>query len=109
MGKATAIHLRAEDRQTLEGWTRAGTTERRYAERARFILPAAEGATTTEIAWRFSVRAATVSKWRQRFAEQGVAGLQDAPRPGRPRRYGREAQRRVLQQLDEEPPEGQGS
>jgi len=106
MGTATSIELTAEERKTLEAWARAGKTERRYAERAGWILAAAEGAATTEIAGRFGVRPATVSKWRTRFAAEGLAGLQDAPRPGRPRRYGPETEVRVLEQLDGEPPCG---
>ncbi|MGK7312306.1 MAG: c-type cytochrome [Candidatus Longimicrobiales bacterium M2_2A_002] len=64
------IDLNSEERRTLEAWARAGTTEQRYAERARYILAAAEGAATTEIARRFSVRPATVSKWPTRFARR---------------------------------------
>jgi transposase len=106
MGKATQIALTDEERQTLEGWLRASTTEQRYAERARFVLAAARGESTTAIARRYEVRPATVSKWRTRFARDRVAGLLDEPRAGRPQRYGREAEERVLAQLDEDPPSG---
>ncbi|MEX2284399.1 MAG: IS630 family transposase [Gemmatimonadota bacterium] len=75
-------------------------------ERARFILAAAGGESTTRIARRYGVRAATVSKWRTRFWQVGLAGLEDAPRPGKPAFYGVETERRVLAQLDEPPPYG---
>jgi len=106
MGKATEVLLSAEERATLEHWARASTTEQRYAERAQFILAAAEGASTTAIAERHGVRPATVSKWRTRFAQQGLEGLQDAPRPGAEVRYGPEVERVILAQLDTQPPKG---
>jgi len=48
----------------------------------------------------------TPSKWRTRFARQGLAALQDRPRPGKPARYTEDTQRRVLAMLDRPPPEG---
>lgn len=105
MGKATEIVLSTEERGTLEAWLRASTTERRYVDRARYILAAAEGQQTKQIAKRFGVRAATVSKWRTRFAEQRLAGLSDAPRPGAKVRYGPETEKRILATLDTPPPQ----
>lgn len=106
MGKATEVLLSPEERATLEHWARASTTEQRFAERARFILAAADGASTTAIAERYHVRPATVSKWRTRFARQGLDGLQDAPRPGAEVKYGPEVEKAILAQLDADPPKG---
>src|SRR3974390_1876830 len=106
---STPLTLTAEDRSLLEGWVRAGKTERRLAERARMILAAARGEGTLAIARAQRVRAARVSKWRVRFGQAGVAGLQDAPRPGAMRRYGPGAEKRILAQLDEAPPSGHAS
>ena len=49
--------------------------------RARIVLAAADGQSTDGIAEQLALRPATVSKWRHRFATQGVAGLADAPAP----------------------------
>jgi transposase len=107
MGKAaTLVSLSGEDRMVLEGWVRASTTEQRLAQRGRIVLAAADGMATEHIARRYGVRPATVSKWRTRFAARGVAGLQDAARPGRARRYDAEVERRVLAALDQRPPAG---
>lgn len=107
MGKsATPIKLRAEDRAVLEGWVRASTTEQRLALRARVVLAAAAGRATEQIARAEAVRAATVSKWRTRFAAHGLGALQDAPRPGAARRYDAAVERRVLAALDHRPPKG---
>lgn len=103
---ATVIELTEQERRVLEGWTRAGSTEQRYAQRAQFVLAAARGEGTTSIARRLGVRAATVSKWRTRFAARRVAGLEDAPRPGAPVRYGPDTEQRILALLDQQPPRG---
>ena len=51
-------------------------------------------------------RPATVSMWRTRFAHNRVAGLVDAPRPGRPATYDETTEQRIVAQLDKPPPEG---
>jgi len=106
MGKATKIVLTPQERATLERWVRASSTEQRLVQRARFILAAAEGEGTTAIAERLGVRPGTVSKWRTRFAEEGMEGLQDAPRSGTPGTYGPETEEAILAKLDEDPPKG---
>lgn len=103
---ATAITLTDEERRTLEAWTRAGSTEQRYAQRAQFVLDAARGMGTTAIARAGGVRPATVSKWRTRFAAQRLAGLQDEARAGAPVRYGAATEKRILALLDKKPPLG---
>jgi transposase len=103
---ATPIVLSETEKETLESWLRAGSTEQRQAERARIILAAGEGLGTQEIAERLGTRPARVSKWRTRFARDRLAGLADAPRPGARPRYGPETARRILALLDEPPPGG---
>jgi transposase len=103
---ATEVKLTLEDTETLQRWCRASTTEQRLALRARIVLAAARNESTIRIARREKVRGATVSKWRQRYAQQGPRGLQDAPRPGPRRRYTTATQQRVLKQLDQPPPPG---
>jgi transposase len=79
------IELSDEDRAVLEGWTRRRTSAHGLAQRSRIVLDAADGRTNTEIAQRLGVSRPTVTRWRRRFAERGVDGLVDEPRPGRPR------------------------
>lgn len=106
MGRAEAFGLTSDEQETLESWSRSGSKEHRYVERARMILAAARGEKTTAIARRHGVRVATVSKWRQRFRALGLAGLHDAPRSGAPVHYDEATERRILSQLDEPPPRG---
>jgi transposase len=80
---AVPIVLSEEDRAVLLRWTRRHTTAQALAFRARIILAAAEPAlTNTAIAERLGTTTMTVAKWRKRFAEHGLDGLSDEPRPG---------------------------
>lgn len=54
-------------------------------ERARIVLLSAEGLTGPQIAQRAGCTEPTVIKWRRQYAEDGLAGLEDAPRPGGPK------------------------
>ncbi len=103
---ATPIVLMDDERKTLEKWFRSSTTEQRLVLRSKIILLAAEGLSTKEISKRLEVRPATVSLWRTRFAAKRLEGLQDAPRPGKPKRYDYNTELRILKQLDEDPPPG---
>jgi len=53
--------------------------------RAKMILMAAEGMDNDEIASRLDTRREVVSQWRKRFFKERLAGLEERPRPGRPR------------------------
>jgi len=53
--------------------------------RAKAILLAAEGLDNKQIGQRLDLPRQVVSKWRQRFFHERLAGLDDRPRRGRPR------------------------
>jgi transposase len=93
---APPLAVSESEAEALRAMTRAGTTEQRTVMRARIILRAAEGAAHVEIADELGVSVPTVLLWRRRFKEAGLAGLADAPHPGRPRTYGREIRERIL-------------
>jgi transposase len=57
------------------------------ADRARIVLYAAEGLGNDEIAARLDTPRQVVSKWRKRFHDQGLPGLAEQPRGGRPRSF----------------------
>jgi transposase len=104
--KPTPIELRTKQKAVLESWIRSSTTEQRLAFRARVIIMANEGMGTNVIARKLETRPATVTKWRMRFAQSGLDGLKDAPRPGKRRRYLPADERRILRMLDQPPPSG---
>ena len=105
-GKAKEINLVPEERQQLEAWIRASTTEQRLVQRARIVLDSAAGRMTKEIAREMALRPGTVSKWRIRFSEQRLSGLTDAPRGNGRQKYDQITEKRILATLDNPPPEG---
>ena len=73
------------DRAKLERRVRDRGAPARVAERARIVLLSAEGLTGPQIAERVGCTEPTVIKWRRQYAEAGLAGLEDGPRPGGPK------------------------
>jgi transposase len=102
--RATAIHLTPEEEQTLRKWVKEAGDLQLKADRAKIILLAAQKCSTQQIARTLHKRTAHVSKWRVRFATQGIAGLQDAARSGKPRTYTGTTEARILSQLQQPPP-----
>jgi transposase len=73
------------DRAELERRVRDRGAPARVAERARIVLLSADGLTGPQIAGRVGCTEPTVVKWRRQYAGEGLAGLEDAPRPGGPK------------------------
>jgi transposase len=84
------VELTCVDRRELERRTRCYSLAYAQVIRARIVLLAAEGFTNVEIADELSVHVDVVSRWRKRFCEEGLAGLDDRRRSGRPRSFGPE-------------------
>lgn len=106
---AVALSCTAETMAELERLSRSRSGEVRMAERARIVLACLRGKRNDEIAREMSLRPNTVGLWRQRFAARGLAGLKDAPRSGKPAKYGVELRDRILAQLELAPPAGMAS
>jgi transposase len=81
------VRLTASERKLLKRWARTPTAPYRQVLRAKVVLLAAAGHGNAHIAERLQVTANTVRKWRRRFSHQGLVGLRDRPRSGRPRRF----------------------
>lgn len=78
------IVLSAEEYATLSSRSRQYTLPYYQVIRAKMILLAAAGEPNDQIADRLDVPRKTVSRWRKRFYESGLAGIEDQPRSGRP-------------------------
>jgi len=83
------IELTDADRETLRSLTRAHSTPQALVRRIRIVLAVArpDHPTNQQIADELDNDRHTVGLWRERFAATGLAGLQDAPRSGRPRSF----------------------
>ena len=102
---ASPLVISESERDALGSIARAGRTEQRIATRARIVLRAAEGEANHRIATELRVSPMTVLLWRGRFLTERLAGLRDAPRPGREPTYGREERDRVIALTLEPPPD----
>ena len=78
------IELSDDERECLEASARRYTSPYRELVRARIVLYAAAGMSNDTIAARLDTPRQVVSKWRKRFFEKRLAGLEDEPRGGRP-------------------------
>lgn len=86
MGRpAVELTVTVEDRMQLESIARSQSLPAALSRRAQMILRLADGETNSAVARRFRTSRPTVSLWRKRYAEQGIAGLHNDLKPGRPR------------------------
>jgi transposase len=81
------VRLGDADRTLLRAWVRAGRTPQKVVLRALIVLMAADGVSNPSIAEELGVCVDTARKWRARFCANGIEGLADAPRSGRPPVY----------------------
>ena len=79
--------LNDEERGALAVLTRRTTAAAGLVRRARIVLMAAAGVPLDRIARELGVQRNVVRTWIDRYREGGLAGLQDRPRPGRPRTF----------------------
>jgi transposase len=101
---ARPVEIDDDDRQVLERWVRRHTASQALALRARIVLAAAEGGTNIDIAAQLGCNPATVGKWRRRYSEQGIGGLLDEPRVGRPREIGDDTIEQIIVDALQQPP-----
>lgn len=79
-----SIQLTSAEKLQLESLARKYTSPYNSVVRAKMVLLASEGLPNDQIAASLSVPRQIVSKWRKRFFEERLAGLDDQPRTGRP-------------------------
>jgi len=104
---AASVQLDQATRDTLSQFTRSSSTPQSLALRSRIVLAAAEGSSNQQIAAALRVPAITVGKWRRSFAVDGIEGLRDAPRSGRPHKHDFTVRQRVQMRVCQQP-EAQG-
>jgi transposase len=103
MRRAVTIMLSDEDRNTLEKLRRSRTLPARLVSRARIVLHAADGMQNTDIAEKLRIDVTVVSRWRRRFAEEGIEGIakergRRGPKPTRRQRHAKRILEATLQE-----------
>lgn len=78
------VLLSPDEKVRLQAIARKYTSQYRDVMRAKIVLLAAEGISNKEIGQRLDLPRQIVSKWRKRFFDQRLTGLQERPRRGRP-------------------------
>src|ERR1035441_1894178 len=100
---ALPVQLDAPTRNTLDKLIRSSSTPQSLALRSRIVLAAADGVSNQEIAAALKVPAITVGKWRRSFAIDGLEGLRDAPRSGRPPKHDANTRHQVQTRVCQQP------
>jgi transposase len=78
------VQIPERDRAELASWVRSPSLKAGLAQRARVVLLAADGVGTNEIVRRVGLSKPAVIGWKRRYAAEGIAGLDDRPKSGRP-------------------------
>ena len=94
-----------EEKRVIAKLSRSQTASARLVERAKILQLGSEGQSVPHIAEVLGLNEKTIRKWFKRFEQEGLAGLEDAPRSGAPSRYTVENKARVLQAARTRPSE----
>ena len=103
------VEVPKADRRELERRVRDKGAPARVVERARIVLLAADSTPGKQIAAIVGCAEPTMVTWRGRYAEHGLAGLEDLPRPGKPAQLPEALRDRVLELTLTEPPDQFGA
>ncbi len=102
---AKSVEIAADDQAELERIVRSSTAEVRMVERAQIVLCAAEGRSAAEIGRLVGCSTNTAQKWRARYEQDGITGLRDLPRSGKPLIYSQADRARLIAKACTRPPE----
>jgi transposase len=100
---APVVELTELQRCELDRLVRAASSSRPQALRARIVLLASSGHPNDEIAATLEIPKQTVGKWRRRFCQHGMKGLEDSARSGAPLRLALDKINRVLTEVTKPP------
>ncbi len=100
------IQITTEEKAELLSMSRSHKLEKRYVERAEIIILSDQGLSMSEIVEQTGLSRPVVNKWRQRFREQGITGLKDAYRSGKPKVITAEQQAMVIEKACTKPDDG---
>jgi transposase len=102
---APQITLDDKERKILQRWSRGRSTAARLVLRAKIVLLAAKGKQNKDIASELGADRSIVGRWRSRFAQHGLTGIEkDAPRGGRKPTKRNQVARRIVEKTTQETP-----
>ena len=100
------IALTPEQREELTRWAQSRSLPAGDVFRARLILSLADGMSYGEIKQHLHTTAPTISRWKQRFEEHGVEGLEPQHKGSKPRTATAAVQARVCRKVQQKPADG---
>src|SRR5437870_5403998 len=100
------LAITPEEKQDLERWAQSRTWPAGDVFRARLLLALAAGTSYRQIERGMQTSAATIARWRMRFEQEGLAGLEARHRGSRPRRATAAVQARVIRRVQLKPNDG---
>ena len=106
MAKRKSLVLTKEKLTELEFIARSGKAEKRMVERVQIILLWHAGKSFVETRKELGVSEVIISKWRQRFVNNGLEGLKDAPRSGKPPVFSAAKKASVIEMATRKPGKG---
>ncbi len=100
------LKLNEDDQKTLVATSRAHSADHRAVMRSKIILMLNDGCSYDSIKDELKVGREAIAKWKKRYLELGLDGLNDAPRPGKAAIYTEEDKARVVQKACSKPEGG---
>jgi transposase len=104
---AAPVAVSSAEEAELLRVVRTPSSPQQAVSRARIVLRAAQGASNRQIAAEIGMSELRVGGWRTKFIAEGIAGLSDRPRSGRPRTIDEATVQRVIAKTLEPPPAGE--
>lgn len=100
------LRVTDEQRSELSRWAQSRTLPAGDVFRARLILALADGASYSEIMRTLQTTAPTIARWKQRFEEQGMAGLDPRHKGSQPRVANAAVQAKIARKTQQKPTDG---
>ena len=100
------ITLSAEEREELVGWSKSRTLPAGDVFKARLILALADGKSYSAVETELNTSRPTIARWRARFEDARIAGLEGQYRGSRPRKATPAVQARILKKTQQKPADG---
>src|ERR1700691_6295884 len=101
-----ALAVTEQQRGELSKWAASRTLPAGDVFRARLILALADPRTYSQIMSSLGTTAPTISRWKQRFEEQGMAGLDPRHKGSQPRVANAAVQARIARKTQQKPSDG---